>query len=182
MSFSWVCWISVSRGWVRWRWEEGQEESEVNPSLRSLAVACSLWEPQVYLSQQYLLQRAGAGGKHCQPSLWRDSLGMGLNRALSDIQYRSHRSAASSSQQQGVGLGCKALHGTRGDKGTGSRGSIHRRDLEGLKASSTNEWIRLGGIHPHSHTRVHQHPPQLTPESTSTPHSSAQSPPAPLIA
>lgn len=42
MSFSWVCWISVPRGWVRWRWEEGQEESEVIPALRSLAVACSL--------------------------------------------------------------------------------------------------------------------------------------------
>jgi hypothetical protein len=33
---------------------------------------------------------------------------MGLNRALSDIQYRPHRSDASSSQQQGVDLSCKA--------------------------------------------------------------------------
>lgn len=82
---------------------------------------------------------------------------MGLNRALSDIQYRPHRSAASSSQQQGVGLGCKALHGTRGDKGTGHQdlgAPSTEGNLERLKASSTNEWVRLGGIHPHSHTRV----------------------------
>lgn len=48
-----------------------------------------------------------------------------------------------------------------GDRAPGSRGSIHRRDRERLKAN-TSEWLGMGGFHSRPPPyRAQQHSPQL---------------------
>lgn len=42
---------------------------------------------------------------------------------------------------------CMAHKRGLGDRAPGSRGSIHRRDRERLKANTTNEWLGMGGFH-----------------------------------
>lgn len=55
-----------------------------------------------------VLSAEDKGWHEALPTFTVESLGMELNRALSDIQDRPHRSDASSSQQQGMGLGYEA--------------------------------------------------------------------------
>lgn len=58
MSLSWVWWISMLRGWVRWRQGGGQEESEPCPQVTHVD---RTQEPRAHLLQQYFLQKAGLG-------------------------------------------------------------------------------------------------------------------------
>lgn len=68
MSLSWVWWISMSRGWVRWRQGEGQEESEPCPQVTGCSMQYSRTTGTSVAAE--LSAEGRAGVKHCKLSLW----------------------------------------------------------------------------------------------------------------